>query len=97
MRFWVAAYSRNMASVNLHLGKYEQAKEQCQLGLSLAHEVGGRRGIAVALSRLGWLALTEEKYTEAHQLLQEMKSLFLAIRRFSIKKKMTGWLFLSME
>jgi tetratricopeptide (TPR) repeat protein len=60
-----------LATVEMHQGRYEQAREHAQAGLALARQVGLPYRIGSSLLALGGVALAEGAYAEADSLLQE--------------------------
>jgi tetratricopeptide (TPR) repeat protein len=60
-----------LVGTNAHLGRYEQACSQGQIGLDLSREMGYRLGTGLSCWWLGGMALAAEEYAEAQQLLQE--------------------------
>jgi tetratricopeptide (TPR) repeat protein len=65
------------------LGQYEEARAHAQAGLALARETGTPWVIASALDQLGWLALVEGAYAEAHDLYRESLAIYQHIGRQS--------------
>jgi tetratricopeptide (TPR) repeat protein len=66
-----AATNSALGNVKKHLGQYEEARLQAQVGLVLGQEAGWRSEVALSLQLLGDLALAEEAYAEAHRYLNE--------------------------
>jgi hypothetical protein len=68
-----------LGSTRMHLGRYDDARVQGQVGLALAQEIGvrvsgiagGRQAIGFSLAVLGQVALAEGAYGGAQALLQE--------------------------
>jgi DNA-binding SARP family transcriptional activator/predicted ATPase len=60
-----------LSSTEAHLGRYEQARAHGQAGLALAQDLGFQWGRGACLAVLGWVALAEGAYADAHALLQE--------------------------
>jgi tetratricopeptide (TPR) repeat protein len=58
-----------LAIVNVYLGRYEEARAQAQTVTT--QTVSRPYLLGVAQRALGWVALVEEKYTEAQQWMQE--------------------------
>jgi tetratricopeptide (TPR) repeat protein len=58
-----------LARTNVYLGRYKQARAQAQMVMTPRASLPDRQG--VAQRTLGWVALVEEKYTEAQQSMQE--------------------------
>jgi predicted ATPase/DNA-binding SARP family transcriptional activator len=66
------AYSKVVLGLaEKELGRYEQARVQGQIGLALSRQIDYQRGIGLSCYLLGLLAVAEEAYTEAQDLLQE--------------------------
>jgi predicted ATPase len=59
-----------------HSGEYEQARVQGEFGLNLSRKISYQRGIGHACWLLGYVALAEETYIEAEQLLQKSVATF---------------------
>jgi len=60
--------------VEVHTGRYDQARALGQRALALTREGGIPRGIGAALELLGWAAMVEGKYEKAQQLCEQSRS-----------------------
>jgi tetratricopeptide (TPR) repeat protein len=75
----IAFLNISLGGPKVHLGRYEQARAQAQMGLTLSREIGFRRGIGYSCWLLGCVALAVEAYAEAQQSLQESVAVYQEI------------------
>jgi predicted ATPase len=80
---WIALANISLGSAQVHLGQYEQAHTQGELGLTLSREAGCRRGIGYSCWLLGCVALAGEAYAEAQQWLQESVAVYQEIGQWN--------------
>ncbi len=59
-----------LSQARVHLGQYAQARDQAQVGLAVAREIGFGLGAGLVQLTLGRVALAEGSYSEAQRLLQ---------------------------
>jgi tetratricopeptide (TPR) repeat protein len=60
-----------LAEVNMHLGRFEEARAQVEMAFTLACKISPKLYMPWAQMWLGWAALAEGKYSEAHHFFQE--------------------------
>jgi tetratricopeptide (TPR) repeat protein len=70
-RSGLAQADSSLSEATLHLGYYKQAYDYTQLALTLSRDTGDHQRFGFSLLIQGALALIEEAYIEAQQLLQE--------------------------
>jgi tetratricopeptide (TPR) repeat protein len=75
-RHYVTQAHSFLGSIDLHLGQYEEARDQAQTGLTLAHEHGPRFCVGVNLLLLGCLELAQRAPATAYQLLEESVAVY---------------------
>jgi tetratricopeptide (TPR) repeat protein len=61
----------SLGHAEVHLGSYEQVRVRVQIALPIAQELDDQTGVGLYLFLLGSVALAEEAYAEAWQLLEE--------------------------
>jgi tetratricopeptide (TPR) repeat protein len=61
----------SLTEANTHAGRYEEVRIQSEKALTLARKAGVKYLIGWAHKWLGWVALAEEKYGDAHHFFQE--------------------------
>jgi tetratricopeptide (TPR) repeat protein len=84
----VAYWTLWLGYAKAHLGQYEQARIRAQMSHTFFQEHGSQSGrIALSLYMLGFVALAEQAYAEAWQLLQESVAVFQRIKYWEIM----GW------
>jgi tetratricopeptide (TPR) repeat protein len=74
-----------LGSARVHLGQYEQACAQGEMGLALSKETGYQRGAGYAYWLVGSVALVEEAYVEAQQWLQKSVAVY---RRVEVRHEL---------
>lgn len=77
----IAFWTLLLASADLGLGRYEEARAHCKINLSLAKEIGYQDAIGGSLLALGSVSVAEEKYAEAQLFLSESIESFRVIKR----------------
>jgi DNA-binding SARP family transcriptional activator/predicted ATPase len=70
-RHYITEARRFLSSVELHRGRYEEARDQAQTSLELAGAHGPPYCVGLNLLLLGCLALAEGAHAQAHSLFQE--------------------------
>jgi tetratricopeptide (TPR) repeat protein len=70
-RHYVTQAHSFMSSIDLHLGRYESARDHAQTGLTLAHEHGPPFCVALNLLLLGSLAMAEGDHAQAYRQLAD--------------------------
>ena len=84
--------SSSLCYPKLHLGRYEEARAQAQMSVSVAREMDLRLAIAQCLEVLGCVALVKEANAEAQGFLQESVALFGELGRREYLGRALAWL-----
>jgi predicted ATPase/DNA-binding SARP family transcriptional activator len=79
-----------LCEAKAHLGQYEQARDLGQAGHTFFQETGSNIGFS--FFELGLLALAEEAYAEAHQLLLESVAIYREVEHREMKSWALGLL-----
>jgi predicted ATPase len=80
----LAPTNSSLGFIKKHLGQYEQARVQGQVGLALARQAGWRQEAALCLQVLGEAALAEGAYAEAQGFLQESIAILRETRQLEL-------------
>ena len=72
----VSACLVEMGDCYLHLGRYDTAAEQYQMGIEIAEKLGDLRQAAVGKGQLATIRIKQKNYPEALRLYAEAKSFF---------------------
>jgi predicted ATPase/DNA-binding SARP family transcriptional activator len=69
-----------LGTIKKHLGQYDEALRQAQIGIAFGNKVGWRSEVALSLQLLGDLALSDKSYAEAHKHYEKSISLYRQTR-----------------